>query len=320
MTAKIHSLISDTDLDIELLDDIKTRVLNQKHFYTSEDAAKLFYNRKANRPYLENSLQNEDYVRFFKDNALKNDGEDVALVSLACGDSHFERNVLDNIESKDRLMYIGIDSSRHMLDLSHENFKGCNIKKRFICGDFGSHNFRSEISYLLSKYKRSVFSLLGDTVGNIVPTNISDTLSNILRKGDMLWVTAALREGKDSSDDFKVFNCYVDYLKIPKTVEFYFGPLARVGVPFENGKMIVDMDKEDVIGALRFAFKFEFTKKTIIKFRNESIIILPGEKIELINIRVYDMEDFKNFFIDHGFKCVISERKGNRGQFLFEKE
>jgi hypothetical protein len=316
---KIHSLISDSELDIELLDDLKDRVLDQKHFYTTESSAKLYYNRRANRPYLDNSLNDDDYAQFFIENVLKSKDVDTALVSLACGDSHFERNIFDRIEDKHKLMYVGIDSSRHMLDLSADVLKDCDIKKKFICGDFDSHSFRSEISYLLQDYDRTVFSLLGSTVGNIVPTHISDTLSNMLRQGDMLWVTAALREGKTSAADLKAFNCYVDYLKIPKTVEFYFGPLARVGVPFENGKMMVGMEKEGVIGALRFTFKFEFTKKTIIDFRDESIIILPGEKIELINIRVYDPEDFTNFFIEHGLKCVATERKGNRGQFLFQK-
>ena len=317
---EIHSLISDSELDIKLLDDIKDRVLDQKHFYTTENSAKLYYNRKAHKPYLENSLKDDDYADFFIKNALSKNENSVVLVSLACGDSHFEKNVLDKIDPKENLLYMGIDSSRYMLDASAKVLKDCKFKKNFVCGDFSAHQFRSEISYLMKQYDKKVFSLLGNTVGNIVPTHISDTLSNILKKDDMLWVNAVLREGKSSVDDFKAFNCYVDYLKIPKTVEFYFTPLKRVGVPFENGKMIVEMNKEDVIGSLRFTFKFEFIKKTTIKFRDETVVILPGEKIELINIRVYDMDDFKNFFVEHGFECVAIERKGNKGQFLFKKK
>lgn len=322
MPSKIHSLISDSELDVELLDDLKDRILDQKHFYTAEFAADLYYkNRDAkNNTYFKNSFDINDYLNFFKKNiSIKQ--ENTVLVSLGCGDSSFEKNILDPLKKEGfDFSYIGVDSSRYMLELSVKNLKKSEFKKSLICGDFSSHNFRSEIGYLVNNYKNKVFGLLGGTIGNITPTNIVDTLGNMLKKGDYLWVTLVLRESLNEEHNFEIFNYYANYLTDSVVSQFKFNPLKRLKVPFENGKLVLEMQKEDFIGALKFIFSFEFTKKTSINFRDEKIIILPGEKIELLNNRAYDMNIFKKFFIEHDFKCIAEERKGRRGQILLMKK
>ncbi|MDD3284695.1 MAG: L-histidine N(alpha)-methyltransferase [Patescibacteria group bacterium] len=321
MKPKIHSLISDSELDVGLLDDLKDRILDQKHFYTGELAANLYYKNKfAKKTYFKNSLGMNNYINFFNKNVpIKQ--ENTALISLGCGDSDFEKIILDSLEIEgSNFSYIGVDSSRYMLELSAKKLEKSKFKNSLVCGDFSSHNFRSEIGYLINDYKNKVFGLLGGTIGNIIPTNIVDTLGNMLNKGDYLWVTLVLREGLDEEHNFEIFNYYAQYLNDSAVSQFKFNPLKKLKVPYENGKLVLEMQKEDFIGALKFIFSFEFTKKTVISFRDEKIIILPGEKIELLNNRAYDMNIFKKFFIEHDFKCVAEESKGRRGQILLMKK
>lgn len=321
MSPKIHSLISDSELDVELLDDLKDRILDQKHFYTAEFAADLYYkNRDAKSTYFKNSLDMSNYLNFFK-NSIPVKKENTVLISLGCGDSGFEKSILNSLEDEGlHFSYIGVDSSRYMLELSAKSLEKSKFKRSFVCGDFSAHNFRSEIGYLVNNYKNKVFGLLGGTIGNITPTNIVDTLGNMLKKGDYLWITIVLRNGLSEESNFETFNYYANYLTDNMVSQFKFNPLKRLNVPYENGKLVLEMHKEDFIGALRFVFSFEFTKKTSINFRDEKIIILPGEKIELLNNRAYDIDIFKKFFIEHDFKCVAEEGKGRRGQILLMKK
>jgi len=322
MTNNFYNLISDTDLDIELLRNLKERKLEQKHFYTIREAAVLFYqqHRKVPRPYFNNSLNNDDYLNFFQTNII-NQKENIAIISLGCGNAQFEKNILNKVYYDGlKFTYIGVDSSKHMLNLAQDNLLDCKFGKNFICADFGSYNFRSEVGYLINKYDNKLFILAGSTLGNITPTYISDMLANLLNESDHLWIVVALREGVRKEDDFKIFYHYSDYLKESSIKEHYFSPLKRMGVSMEDGQMTLDMEEEKSVGALKFIFSFVPNKKIIVKFREEIITILPEEKIELFNIRAYDKETFINFFKEHDFECVVSESKGNRGQFLFRKK
>jgi len=320
----IHSLVSDSYLDIDLLKDLKQRRIDQKHFFTHKKGADLYYEAaKISSPYYENNKNNlveEDYSAFFRKNIINNK-EKIAVISLECGNAKFEKAVFGNIgKKKNRLDYIGIDSSRYMLELAKRYLEDCGFEKEFICADFSSYNFRSEIGYIINQYKHKVFAFFGATVGSIMPSNISDVLVNLMKNGDLLWMNAYLRTGLGKEEDFKIFNRFVRYRNKSVVSEHFFYPLERLGVPFKNGRITLEMEEEKSIGSLRFIFSFEFTKKTIIKFRNEVITILPEEKIELFNMRAYDRKTFERFFIEHGFKLIDSQAKGNTGQFLFKKK
>jgi hypothetical protein len=318
----IRNLISDSDLDIELLKNIKDRKFDQKHLYTTEEGAFYYCDQSTsgNRPYHGESLGASQYAEFFTKYMLEK--KKCVLISLGCGDASVERDIFSKVNLvENQLVYIGVDSSKHMLNMASKNLAGINIEKHYICADFSANNFRSEIKHIIDGYENRVFTLLGDTVGNIMPTNIADTLMNILNKDDLLWLTIVLRRGKTKEDDFLAFQNYSKYIQEGNTIrKFLINLPYSLGISNDDGKLVLDMEEEKATGALIFKFSFEIKKKTIIKLRGESIVLLPEEKIELISVRVYDPSTFEKFFSQHQLKLVAKERGGNRGQFLFKKK
>jgi hypothetical protein len=318
---EIHSLISDAALDIDLLKNLKNREIEQKFLYVSDEAVALYYAKPGiSRPYFKDSFKEDDFKNFFLKYFGKK-GEKIALFSLGCGNAATDKKILEGALKKGvDVSYVAVDSSKQMLGLANSNLKDIKINQKFVCADFGDFNFKSEIKYLITEKEKKVFSLFGQTVGNILPTNIADTLNNLLGHGDYLWFTAALREGTGKEDDFNVFKNYLNYLSQPKMVGFMLNPLVRMGVPKKAGKITLEMYEEQAVGALNFVFKYVFSKKTTVDFRGEKIIFLPDEQIKLLNIRVYLEKKIISYFNSHNFKLVACERKGNRGQFLFKKK
>ena len=326
--SKIYSLISDQDVEVSFLNDLKNRRLDYKHIFTGDKTIEIYSrNYSFLRPYYKNSEFGErDFLKFFRENILQkiHKQQGLSIISLGCGEANFgkEKETLKVLSQEDKipLTYVGIDFSKYMLEFVEDRFSDCDFEKHFVYADFRSYDFRSEIGYLIDKYPNKVFSLLGLTIINFVPTNIVDTLSNMLKKGNYLWLTLTLREGVAKKDDFKIFSYYGEYLKADASTAFKFEPLRIAGVPFKNGKMTLSASEEKSVGALKFTFNFEFSKKTTTKFRKERLTFLPEEKIELIDIRVFDSDVFIEFLKQHGFECLARERKGNYGQFLFRKK
>jgi len=319
--SKIHSLISDLDLDLDLLKNIKDRKVDQKHFYTSDEASDIFLKTTENpNPRIQEQRDSRNFFKFYEDN-IGNKSRETALISLGCGDASLDKKILTELsENKYNFVYIGVDSSRSMLEKARENLSKCKFEQVYICSDIGAHNFKSELSAFLGIYSCRVFAFLGGTIGNIMPTNIVDTLINMISKDDYLWVDVVSRDGTDEASDFKLFKVATEYLSDPNEIAFWFNPLKRLGVPFKNGELTVEMLKENSFGALRFKFGFKFYKKTPIEFRGEKITILPEEDIELFNIRVYDSEKFIAFFLEHNFTLMAKLEGESYGQFLFQKK
>ena len=319
---KMYNLISDFDLATDLLTELKERKLSLKSFYILDNYFEVLHqSQSVSRPYFSNSLGRKELTNFFLREIVDKKKKQV-IISLECEDGILreEKEILEVAYKKGaRFIYIGVDASKYIPLEVDKKFKGCDFEKHFICANFQAHNFRTEIGYLIDEYPNKVF-ILGKTIVNIKSTVLADTISNILKKDDLFWIEyLSLRTGLNKEDDFKTFDAYVKYLDEPKIMNHYFHPLEYVGVPFENGKMIVDMEYEDSAGALNFIYSFYFKKKTKINFRGEEIIFLPKEKVELTSIRVFDMNTFVQFFEAHNFKCIASEKRGNEGQFLFKK-
>jgi len=313
--------MSDFDLETNFLTGLKERKLSLKAFYISGNLFELM--RRSNevpRPYHAGSLTREDLTKFFLKNVVDKKKNQV-IISLE-GEGGIldpEKYVLETAYRKGAdFSYVGISPYKYT-PFNVRKISKNDFKKEFVCADFEAHNFRSEIDFLIGKYSNRIFTS-GVSTCNIISTVFADTVSNILKKGELLWITQLpMRTGSGKEQDFKTFDAFCQYIHEPKIMQYFFDSLDYIGIPFQNGKMIIEMDEEKSSGALKFIFSFRFKKKTIATFRGEEIIFLPEEKIELISIRVFHEPTFIKFFEAHNFKCIASETKGNRGQFLFKK-
>jgi hypothetical protein len=126
------------------------------------------------------------------------------------------------------------------------------------------------------------------------------------------------RKGSTQADDLELFSYYSTYLDNPLEVESFIYPLKRVGVTLGDGSLNISMKKEESVGVLRFEFGFTFHRKVKLSFRNEKLIFLPGETVQLCDIRAYDVPKLISFFEEHEFQCVSSDTSNKIAQLYFQ--
>ena len=316
---QLHTLISDLDLEIELLANLKNRSIEQKQQYIGAGANAYYESRKMQRPFFKGGLSGEDYTNFIKSYFFQNNQPATStIISLGCGNASKEKTLLLSSTDLD-INYIGVDSSKEMLDIAKQELEAIEIKKQFICADFSSYNFRQELSSITKQNHPRIFAFLGSTIGNIPLTHIVDTLYNMLLPEDVLWLDVAARPDKSSETDITIFKHYTQYLEQKEYTDFQYSLLNNLGIPLATGEFTLQMIKEDAVGALKFQFGFLFKERVKISLRNESVTFLPGEQMDVGHIRVYDVPSLEKFFWEHEFECIASEIKGNKAQLLFRK-
>ncbi|MCP4522988.1 MAG: L-histidine N(alpha)-methyltransferase [Candidatus Gracilibacteria bacterium] len=314
---EIYNIDSDASLFEELSNGIRLRSIEQKFIYQGE-GAKIYYQDKSSNPvYIGETLVNSDFNNFVNNNIdLKNK---ISLISLGCGNSETEKYLYNN-SNFSNVDYFGVDASKAMLDLSIENLQDVKSDKKFICSDFTKRAFRLELREMTKKYNERIFAFFSNTFGNIQHTNIIDILSNLLNKGDKIWLDVRLRKGTTIKDDFEIVNIIAKDIERDETTLNYTRTFREIGMDVSKGELKMSSKKESSINALKCDFSFQINEKTKVSIKGDDITILPGESINLLRIYVYDPDGLINFFEEHGFNLIDKQIKGYRGQFLFEKK
>ncbi len=316
---EIYNLISDGVLANELASGLRNRKLEQKFLYLNKWWDHYYNFKEADKVYEESNFTAEDLIEIWiKWNVIED--ENTAIVSLWCGKCVMEKDIFSQIWDSYNIDFFWVDTSRNILETALEEMKELeNIKSYFIRSDFSSNDFKTELNQLTQEYKKRMFVFFSNTFGNIGHTNIIDILYNLLNKWESLWLDVRLRAGTSAKDDLKLADLSSNYLKNEKYLKFYLYPLEKIGIPTENGKIVRKTRKEPSINALRFQNSFLFTKKTEIEIKKEKIVILPWEKINMLQFYVYDADGLINFFKEHNFKLIKKQIKNLRWQFLFQK-
>ncbi|HNW55677.1 MAG TPA: class I SAM-dependent methyltransferase [bacterium] len=316
----INSLVSDLELDKEMIDCLKNRGLEQKFLYL-DNGAKFYYEaygRPSEAPSVD--LLVKSYCEVIINQFKKK--QHIALISLGCGDASSEKIMLKKLKDEGfNFTYFGVDSSRQMLDLAVKNLAELKIDSQFLCADIVSEDFCGEISQLTDEFDCRGFLFLGGTISNFNQTNIIDSLYSVLKKNDFLFLDIRIRNSLDTTEDLQLFNFYSRYLKDKEIVQWLNRPLRDVGIDTNCGTLNLEMVKEKSIGAILFKFSFLFNKKFVIRLRNDIIHFLPEERVELLHIRAYYPEDLNNFFKEHNFKLAqsLTNKEIRDGFFVYQK-
>lgn len=318
----IHTLVSDLELEKDIIDNVKNRLIEQKYIYLWK-WAEAYYNAYSNSQFDPNNDLVFDFLKKYFDKNKK-----IAIISLWCWNASQEKPLLTQLSKYwYNFTYFWVDISRSMLDLAIKNLKELDIDKRFIFSDLLWDNFKQEIIWLTKWYSNRFYCFMWRTFCNTNQTNVTDTFYNLLSDDDYLLFDVYTRKQDSNNVKLKMFNRYSEYLKpenINKT-NFQYSILEMLWIPRENWQFKLEMKNEDSIWALVFSFWFYFQKKTKILFRNETLHILKGETIELYNIRNYYKDKLLDFFKEHDFKIVdhfTTSYKEDRlyySQFLFKK-
>lgn len=315
----IREYISKDDLEKAFEQGVRDRYIDQKFLYTDEEGANNYYVvANKNNASLVANLSSDNYFDSLKTHISLN--QKIALISLGCGNASIEKlSVQKLVEEGYCITYIGIDISKPMLHMAQKNLSDIDIEKHFIETDFFDESFKQEIVALTTECDVRVFAFVGGTLGNVNQTNIADTLYNLVSEKDILWIDVLIRPDTSLESNMKLFNRYASFLNNSDRQNFYFHPMALIGVPLSSGKINLVTIHEKTVGTLLFRFYFKFEQKVVIDLHGERVHFLPNEEIKLQNIRAYHPETLINFFKEHEFQFVDMQITNNIGKFIFRK-
>ncbi len=317
----IYNVISDLENTRKLSLSLRNRKLDQSllyqwkwanMYYSSIEGDELF--KKWNK----DILGIKDFYNFGSKNIFSKE-EWISLISLGCWKSYIESYMFKKLWKDYPLIYLGIDSSKEMLDLSEKEIKDIGVDYTLVCSDFSEYWFNDIIKDFSSRWKKRIYCFLSNTFWNINHTNIIDILYNVLNKWEQIWLDVRLRKNKTVSGDLDIFNIHKLNDNNTDMEKFFSQVLEGANISNENGYFSKKMENKEWINALKIDFDFIFTKKTVIDIKWQ-ITFLPEEHLRCLQIYYYDSESLINFFAEHGFKLVDKQEKYMRWQFLFEKE
>lgn len=312
----MQSLESDIAYELEFMKCLKRRNLEQKFIYIDENAVTYYANQEADR---HADITDLEYYEFIKSYLPSN--QSILFVGMGCGDSSKETPVLEKLIADNiNITYVAVDSSKKMMELSYQKLRDTKVPYILMQADITTNIFTQEISNLIDDYDFTVIALMGSTMGNMVQTEVVDSLYNISKKGNLILLDILKRSGDDSIDRVKLFKHYAKRLENPDKMSFYFHPLKKIGIPFENGQMEVHASTEDSVGVQKFRYQFRFKQPTEVKFRGQTIHFLPPESVKLLDIRSYYTPTLISFFEKHKLMLLKDFYKEDLGLFLFKRD
>lgn len=321
-----HSLVSDLDFERELSQWLRMRFLEQKFLYMGEGAKKYYW---FVRPRGWASREDDIRIRDFSWFIMPKINKEVtwAIISLGCGDAFYESAIIRSLVIAGyRIAYFWVDASRSMLDMAYENMKHVECEsKKLICADILSEEFRGEIKNLTSEYSYRIYSFFNGTYWNMSQAYITDSLYGILEKNDLLWFNVATRSWLDAKNEMLLFERYSErFLWKEKDSKWVFHALEEVGIHFEKWNLRLDLQREEPSSTLLFSFSFVFNEKVVLDYRGERFHYLAGEKISLLDVRVFFAEKIVDFFRNHEFEYLDQNADCfddivSWAQFLFRK-
>jgi len=314
--SEIYTLDSDALLLDELAEGIRNREIEQKFVYQWK-WAQLYYDLKQKSDiYDEYTINIKEFVNSLSSIITKD--KDQTIISLGCGNSLSEKHIFEKIIDNN-FQYVWVDSSKEMLKLSIDNLKNIDINKKFLCADFSTKDFRTELQQI-SQWTERVFVFFSNTFWNIKHTHIIDTLWNLLNSKEKIWLDVFIRKWDKINNDIEISNMMNDFLHSRNFKKFIIENLQKYWVNLENSELIIKTEKEKLINALKFNIFLTFAEKTEIVIKWEKLTILPWESIKVQQIYAYEPQWLINFFKLHGFELLEKHTNDYRWQFLFEKK
>ena len=345
----MYSLITDAELEEELLQWLKQRSLDQKFLYIQE-WANVYYDMVKEKSKEQKEQTGKfiwDSIRKFEDtkkdqkptffpneSLLSNFMKDrnyrsypSCLISLWCGDARQEKRLLEELaKSHPQVSYFAVDSSKEMLQLAENNLKNIKLKKTFIQADFTQKKFSQEIDQRTKDKEIRIFSMLGSTLWNPNQTEIITSLHNMMWPSDLLRFDISTREKITEENTQIMINEYRAMLTDPSIQRRNLRLLAKHGLNIEeDGQLELAVGQEEELGITLLKYYYKFKKDTTLTIANENLKFLTNDRITLLHIRNYHTPKFLEFMNKMGFKLFDSQKQRDteditRTQFLFAKK
>lgn len=287
----------------------RTRVWNiadSKLWYLTPEQAQAYLDLENSKDY--NKAVNKDQGESLMTSNAQRITEKVGkspinIVDLGCGDGKKAANLVAAFKKKIKFRYCPIDISGYMVEKASETFSNLNageiVEFQYNISDFEN---LENITPLLSrgKFKKSLFLLLGNTLGNFEINDFLYQIRSAMRDGDLLLVDTAVADEKIvEKTQLQAKNSMVNnFLRhIPmqlgldssevqydarfknSRVEFYYILTCDKNVVFQ-GKTVQFYKGDQIIVAIAYKHREEDIRTYFNMYFREAEIVLSKDKAQ----------------------------------------
>jgi hypothetical protein len=274
----------------------KDHVLCQNLLYTTEGADAFYLYRSADLARID---WKGEYA-FFERQPFWAAPTPLAFVSLGCGNAQPEERLLRAlVDAGHALRYVGVDSSRSMLERAQTNLSGAPYPTTFVLGDFTAPDFGPALQPFLQVSTEHLYALIGGTFGNFDQIAIAEALATLLQPGDYLYLDVVPRARAELQQ------LRGRFAQLPQNYRrFFISLLERLGLPQGAVKVVSEERPEEAVDALRYVFYFEMQRDVTLDYFGASLALEAGSRLEVLNIRAYDIDALRDFLAAYGFSFV----------------
>jgi len=311
----------DRDLEIDYLTEFqRTKKVEQNLFYTTEGAETFYTYRDAD---LEQIKWEDEYAFLARQYFWRMD-KNITFVSLGCGNAGPEKMLLHHAHAEGyHITYFGVDSSSSMLQLADANLAQESFDRNFVLADFSTAPFRQKLHELIAGDDVCIYAMLGGTFGNFDQRAIAGILDRTVGVGDYVYLDVVPRYASDAQNQ-QLRN---RLSQLPRNLDRFFAHLLeKLCIPQESGELFGEETSEQALDAWRYAFFFQAKEELTFPCYGGSLTLVPGECLELMNVRAYNPASLKDFIESQGFVFVdeyipdVGNLKHLWQRFLFEKQ
>jgi uncharacterized SAM-dependent methyltransferase len=287
------------DLEIDYLADFQQhKKVRQNLFYTTEGAETFYTYRGAELQ----EICSDDECAFFARQAFWTADRRIAFASLGCGNAGPEKPLLRITHNAGvPVAYFGVDSSRTMLWLAQRNLAGEHFPKKFILADFIRPDFVEQWRPHLTGFDVQLYALLGGTFGNFEQDVIAEVLTRIVPEGHYLYLDVVPQYETETQNE-QLRNRLI---RLPQNLSRFFeNLLEKLGLDQPCGELVNEEIDEAATGALRYVVRFHVHEALDFPCFGGVVHLMPGEAIELMNVRAYKPAALQQFLARWGFHHI----------------
>lgn len=267
----------------------KTRVWNiadSKLWYLTPEQAQAFLNLEDQKQYRKDITQKETDLITENITSILHSIKDtsVNIIDVGCGDGRKAELFIKALKGKVKLRYCPIDISDYMVQKALDRLSRINagevIKFQWNISDFEN---LENVSALLRRdgYKRNLFLLLGNTLGNFEINELLYSLRNAMKEGDFLLIG----NGLDNTHPEEILKSYNN----ESFNKFSIRPILELGLSEKE----VEFGVRFVNGRVESYYTLKVDKR--ISFLGRTVDFKKGDQIIVIVSYKYDESDFKSF-------------------------
>ncbi|HQE92858.1 MAG TPA: class I SAM-dependent methyltransferase [Anaerolineae bacterium] len=317
----IMVLAETPDLEFDYLADFQQhKKVRQNLFYTLE-GAETFYTYRGEEL---QEISTDDEYAFFARQPFWTAARRSAFVSLGCGNAGPEKPLLHTAHAAGKsVAYFGVDSSRAMLNLAQRNLAAEDFPRTFVLADFTRPDFVARWRPHLTGFDVQLYALLGGTFGNFEQDVIAEALARIVPAGHFLYLDVVPQYATETQNA----QLRSHLMRLPQNLSRFFeNLLEKLGLDQTCGELINEERYEASTGAWRYVVQFHVHEALDFPCFGGIVHLMPGESIELMNVRAYQPAALQQFLAGWGF-CYVDTYTPDVGhmphlwqRFLFQKK